>query len=454
MLSTFAKLIFGLGCLSVLPASPSAFTIAQTPNSTAPADNKTLTRYVDQQVGMTADEAVVFALAHNDELAAMRKEADAAGAMVKQARLRANPNLEASGTKQISGADNSVMVQGMLPLELGGRRNARILVAGREAVVREKAVADRERLLAAEVRNKFAEALAQAFKLKLVEDLLDTATQGFQLVRARVEEGKTPPLEENMTLVEVNRLRSTRETAAGKTEIVFLELRNLLGMKPEEPLPIRGDFENLMTPLTPRSEATTAALQNRPDLAGAKAMEELAEAQIEQARAEGRLDASISAGYQRMNTGFPLNGITDAGELRPIQDIFHYFTFGVTVQLPVRNRNQGAIEAAEANREAARMRRDFGELVVRREVAAAYARFESTARAMEIFRVGVRGQASTNLDVVRQTYELGARNLTDYLVEQRRFIELENEFIDQQLAVYQALVELLRATAAPELTGK
>ncbi|MCY7376688.1 MAG: hypothetical protein LH472_12075, partial [Pyrinomonadaceae bacterium] len=61
---------------------------------------------------------------------------------------------------------------------------------------------------------------------------------------------------------------------------------------------------------------------------------------------------------------------------------------------------------------------------------------------------------NANLQVVRQTYELGARNLIDYLIEQRRFIELENEFIDAQLAVYAARVEILRATNAPELIKK
>ena len=118
------------------------------------------------------------------------------------------------------------------------------------------------------------------------------------------------------------------------------------------------------------------------------------------------------------------------------------------------NRNQGAVAAAVAMRDAARNRREFGELVVRREVAAAFARYESSAKAMEIFRVGVRGQASANLDVVRQTYELGSRNLIDYLIEERRYIDLENEFIDMQLAVYNARVEMLRATNSPELTKK
>jgi outer membrane protein TolC len=52
---------------------------------------------------------------------------------------------------------------------------------------------------------------------------------------------------------------------------------------------------------------------------------------------------------------------------------------------------------------------------------------------------------------VRQTYELGSKTLLDFIGEQRRFIELENDFIDTQLAVYNARVEIARATASPEL---
>jgi cobalt-zinc-cadmium efflux system outer membrane protein len=425
--------------------------VIQSATTNAPSS---ITKYLDPSQGKTADELVAFALENSGELAAARKEIEAARALLKQARLRPNPSVEFSRQEQLGGKDNDTMIAGSLPLELGGRRRARINVAAAALTIREKEVANRERLLAAEVRAKFGEALAAALKLKLTEDLLETALNGFHLVQARVTEGRTPPLEENMTLVEVNRLRSMREIVAGKTEIAFLELRNLIGMKTEEPLRLRGDFKDLLAPLPTLGEATEQALRERPDLQGVRAAETLSEAQIEQARAAGKLDASASLGYGRNNFSFPVNGITDAGQLRPVQDVFHSLTFGVTFEIPVRNRNQGAIEAAVANSEATARRLEFAELTVRREVAASFARYTSSARAMEIFRVGVRDQAETNLDVVRQTYELGARNLIEYLVEQRRFIELENEFIDAQLETYLSRVEILRATNAPELIKK
>jgi cobalt-zinc-cadmium efflux system outer membrane protein len=253
-------------------------------------------------------------------------------------------------------------------------------------------------------------------------------------------------------LVELNRLRSLRETAEGKTQIEMLALRNLIGMTPDEPLRLRGDFNDVITPLSSIAEATERALSERPDLKLAKAAESFAEARIEQARTEGKLDASLTAGYQRMDSSFPLNGINDAGALSPIRSTFNYFTVGVSLDLPVRNKNQGTIEAAIAEAEGAKRRREFLELTVRREVASAYAQYNSAARAAEIFRVGVKDQANANLDVVRQTYELGSKTLIDYLGEQRRFIDLQNGYIDALLDTFKAHVEIERATATSTLT--
>jgi cobalt-zinc-cadmium efflux system outer membrane protein len=411
-------------------------------------------RYLDQTGGMTADQAVAAALENNGEIQALRKEVEAARALVKQAGLRPNPKVATSGAKQINGADNDQVAEVMLPLELGGRRAARIVVAQRELEIREFALANQERLLASEVRTKFGESLAFVKKLELTEETLTAAKQGYELVTARVNEGKIAPLEQNMFLVEVNRLVAIRETAEGKVEIAMLELRNMIGMKPEDPLRLSGDFENLITSLPPIADDTTRALNNRPDLQGAKAVEQLASARIEQAKSGGRIDASIKTGYQRMNSSFSVSGFDDHGILRPVQDIFHFFTFGVEIDLPVRNRNQGAIEAAVFDQDAARRRIEFGELTIRREVAAAFAKYNAAARSLSIVRGGVRDQSKENLQVIWQTYELGSRNLLDYIAEQRRFLDVENALVDAELETYEAKVEIMRATNAPELTKK
>jgi cobalt-zinc-cadmium efflux system outer membrane protein len=413
-----------------------------------------LSRYFDSTAGMSAEEAVAYALTHNSELLAARKEIEAARALVRQAALRANPMLDVERKEQLNGTDNDTMVGATLPLELGGRRSARILVAQRELEMKQQFLADRERLLAAEVKAKFGQALGEMLKLAFTENLLTTTDRGYRLVAARVTEGRTAPLEQNMVLVEVNRIRSVRETGEGKVQIALLELRNLIGMTPEEPLRLRGDLNPAVEPLPSLAVVTEVALRERPDVSAARAAEALAEAQIEQARSTGRFDASISAKYELMNFGFPQRGFDDAGRLVPINGRFHSVAVGVNLYLPVRNRNQGAIEAAVAEKEAATKRREFTELTVRREIAASFARYEQSMKAAEIYRVGVRDQANANLSVVRQTYELGSKTLLDFITEQRRFIEVETGFIESLLETYLARVEIERATASPKLINR
>lgn len=448
--SVVARQTFALVLMTSLTLLP-ATAYAQKPTTSEPPTTQTqtsLARYLDQTNGMTADEAVAYALAHNAELEAARKEINAARAMVQQARLRANPMLDVEGKRQVPlGRDNTIMAGITLPLELNGRVPTRIAVAEREVAVREREFANRERVLAGEVRMKFGEALAAALKLVFTDQLVEANQHSFDLIAARVVEGATPPLEQNMALVELNRLKSKRETVEGQVEVAFLELRNLIGMPSEQPLRIRGDFDHLIDQLPPVADATSQALRERPDLQGFRAVESLTVARIEQARAEGRWDASVTAGYERMHAGFPQFGTDDHGALAPIESNFHYLKLGVSITLPVRNKNQGAIEAAVADSEAAKARTAFAELTVRREVASAYAQYDRAVKAEEIFRVGVREPAKANLDVVRQTYELGSKTLLDYIAEQRRFIELENDFIEAQLAVYNARVEIARATA-------
>jgi len=422
------------------------------PSATAmTTQNSSLVRYLDPANGVTADQAVAYALAHNGELLAARSEVAAARAMVSQAALRSNPSLEFERKEQLGGGDNTSMISGMLPLELGGRRQARILVAQKELELKEQLFANSERLLAADARAKFGIALAEMLKLGFTEDLLASTDRGYRLVAAKVKEGRTPPLEENMVLVEVNRIRSGRETSEGKVEIALLDLRNVMGMKPEEPLRLRGDFDHLIDPLPLPAVATEDALRTRPDVQAARANEELAAAQINQARAQGRLDASLTGKFERMNSSFPQQGFNSAGQLVPVQGVFNSVAAGVRLELPVRNKNQGAIAAAVAETEAAKRRREFAELTARSEVATAFRRYERAARAMEIYRVGVREQASSNLNVIWQTYELGSKTLLDYIAEQRRFIELENGYIDTLLETYLARVDILRTAAEPKL---
>jgi cobalt-zinc-cadmium efflux system outer membrane protein len=400
-----------------------------------------------QPADVTVDELIARAIADNPELRAARAEIEAAAARVGQAALRPNPMLDLGGQKALS-PDSTLTVGVTLPLDLNGRKEGRVGVAEGELAVRRALLADRERRLRADVRLKAGELLTARRNLAVADELLQTNRDALALVRRRVTEGAAPPLDENLTLVEVNRLEAGRQLLASRLQVATLALEVQAGLAPAGALLVRGDLTAPPVVLA-RDEGVSRALARRPDLLAARAEASAAAARVRREEAEGRWDASVSIGYQRQDTGFALRGLTDSGGTRPIQDVFHYFGGGVSVVLPVRNRNQGAIAAARAETAAAERRRELMELVVRQDVEAAFAQHEAASRSRALYERGVRDVARRNLDVVREAYRLGRGSLLDVIAEQRRYIDIENGYTDVLKQVYDAAVEIERAVAAP-----
>lgn len=393
---------------------------------------------------MTVDELVAQALRQNAELAAARAEVDAAIGRLRQAGLRPNPMLDLGGQQNVSGPDNNVSVGLVVPLDLNGRKDGRVGVADRELAMKRAQVGDRERRLRAEVRMKAGEVLAAARNVQVTGELLEVNRTGLGLLQERVRSGAIPPLEGNLMQVEVNRLDASRQVLESRLEVLRLQLRALAGFAPESPLAVRGELEGPGVPLD-RDVGAARALAARPDLEAARTDVALAQARVRKEEADGRWDASVNVGYQRQETGFMLNGITDRGGTRPIQDVFHMVGGGVTITLPVRNRNQGNVQAARAEVRAAERRREFLELQVRQEVAAAFTQYDVARCSLALYARGVRDLARQNLDVVRQSHGLGRIPLLDVVAEQRRYIDIEMGYTDALKQAWDGAVEIERA---------
>jgi cobalt-zinc-cadmium efflux system outer membrane protein len=162
----------------------------------------------------------------------------------------------------------------------------------------------------------------------------------------------------------------------------------------------------------------------------------LADARIEAARREAGFDARLFAGYAEWGMSFPEQGI---------RDTFHYVTGGATITLPWRNKNQGAIAAAEAERAGAREQLNARELRSRAEIDAAIVRDREARRAVELYTASIRDLAQRNNDVILEAYELGGLRLTDLLDNQRRYLEIERAYTETLLKAYDARVALKRA---------
>lgn len=222
------------------------------------------------------------------------------------------------------------------------------------------------------------------------------------------------------------------------------QLKPLLAMGPGEPLLLRDSLESLTAAIViPRADAAVA--DSRSDVQQAEARVALADARVDQAQREGRTDLSLFGTYMRMDNGFPQRGFGPNGGLERVRGRFDYVAIGAAITLPLLNRNQGRVAAARAERLAAEARREAVERAAGAETAAADARNARAQQAVQGYRDGVRGLARRNLDVVRQTFDLGRATVFEVLAEQKRWLEVEQGYTEALREAWEARVALTRA---------
>ena len=64
------------------------------------------------------------------------------------------------------------------------------------------------------------------------------------------ETGGTPPLDRDLLEVELRRFEAERLLATGRADAAMVQLKQLLGMSPDEPLRLRETLESLVTAST------------------------------------------------------------------------------------------------------------------------------------------------------------------------------------------------------------
>jgi cobalt-zinc-cadmium efflux system outer membrane protein len=406
-------------------------------------------RYKDTAQGATVEDLIRRAMASNIDLAAARLEGERARARLNQARLIPNPTVEfeqTTGNLTGSTGERETSIGFSLPLEISGQRQSRINLARVELEATEAEIADRERRLAAEVRAAYAETLALIRELEITEGVNTLDTQMARIIEARVTEGDSAPIELNLLRVEVDRLKSRRALVEGRLQAAMLKLKTLAGIPASEPLRVKEDLAAplFVNPPASLEAALDIAMQTRPDLRLARFGEKLAESGLQLVRAQSRPDVTAFAKYSSVRSTFD---DTPAGVLR---DRDKLLTFGVSISLPVFNRNQGAKAEAQAAIIQAQRRREFLEQHIRAEVEGAYARLEAAQSAIETFEQGVLARSSQNVQSIRGAYQLGAYRMTELIAEQRRLLDSEREYTEALAERYKALADLVSAVGVKE----
>lgn len=439
------------GLLLCLSSSAQAQTAQSAPSPTQPNQpaapgspspqifERSSAQFLDA-TGLTVERLVETGLQRRADLLAIRQRLAAAEGRLIQAGLRPNPTLdvEYGSPRFLAGeAESDLSVGVSQTFELGGKRNRRRAVARLElAQVRAEVLAV-ERSFAAEARTAYARAVAAGRQLDRLESLIAANEELVRVTNARLNEGDVAPFDLNLVRLETERLRAQVIRSRAELEGEMISLRALVGFELNEPLQIAPLAERPPRLDLSLTEATEIALRERPDLQAARLGEELGTARIRLAEAQATPNVAASVRYSRNK------GIIDLPErIGGIAvDADNELTFGVSVDIPIFNRNQGEIAAATSERVQSVRQREFLEATVRRDVALAYLRYRAAAEGLVLYSTQIVPRAEASLRTLRAAYNLGEFSVFEIVNEQRRLIESETGLNDALRDYYAALAE-------------
>ncbi|HEV7312299.1 TolC family protein [Sphingopyxis sp.] len=388
---------------------------------------------------LTLDEAVALAGGSAPAAEAAAADVDAASAARRVAGLRPNPALSVEvenfvGTgpyNGVNGADITASVA--IPLELGGKRQARIAVADAAAHRAQIAQAIAQADIRFQVTELYIQASAAEVRVAIAEDQYRIAGDTARAATIRVQAGRASPLEQERA--EVARL--TAETEAEKArrfaDAARASLARRIGRPVTGPLDVAvlgGPGSGTMGPPRPVSAAGTLAL------AAADADLATADAGVELARSQRVPDLTVGPGVRR------LEATNDVAAV-----------FSVSVPLPLFNNGRAAVDQANAERRRADAQRRVTALDIEQKISDAEVEAANAAAAARVASGPALSSAMEAARIARIGYREGKFGQLELLDAERTLTEMRSASIEA-LASYQlAKARLERLTAPAPLEG-
>ena len=364
--------------------------------------------------GVTLQDVLSLALAHNPDLASFSIEVRAADARALQAGLRPNPELSVE-TENIFGraemrrfdsAETTLEISQLI--EVAGKRPKRMRVASLE---RDLAGWDYEASksdVLTETAKSFVDVLEAQERLALTEELLRLAEQVFDIVSQRVKAGKVSPMEETKAGVVLSNSRIERERARRALEAARKRLAVAWGSGTPTYEKVIGRLEP--AELVPPTEEMTRGILRNPDIA--RWDTELAQRRAEIALQEANRipDLSLGGGVRHFNE-------TDD----------RAFVLGASIPLPLFNRNQGEILASRHQLAKAKKERGAAEGKVRAAIAEIYGSLSTATTEIEILKTTIIPGAQSVFEAASEGYRLGKFGFLDVLDAQRTLFEAKGQ---------------------------
>ena len=367
-------------------------------------------------LGLTLAEAEQRAISHNPALTASEAAADAADGDARQAGLPANPEVgfsrENMGNDRLTGLDGPASTwQLSQKLDLTGQRGARRASAlGEAEAARSRLLRERE-LLRADVRSTWVDVVAAQQRVTFADELGRVTTSTRDAVAAQVKAGKVSPIE--LTRVEVAAaalqrraqivrlsLGAARQRLANLQGLASPDFGALPDVVPEAlPLPTEDDVRQRVPSSLWVHEAEARTKASEASLRAAKA-----------ARLSG---VTVSVGQTQFER---------AGESA--------WQMGVSVPLPLFDRNQGAVQAAEARVRQARAQTETTSQGLRTELEVLYPQVRTLEQQLNTFRQSVLPASEEAFSAVNKGYRFGKFGLLDVLDAQRALIDTRFDYLD------------------------
>ena len=362
-------------------------------------------------------EAIRLAVERNPALAAARQQSAVAAADELTAAQRPNPVFAISSEGLSAGQQpaplatwdrQELVVQLEQEVEMGGRRSLRRRSAAAAAAAGRAGYQDVARQVRLDVEHSYYHlVLARAEAASATESLAEI-DRIIAVNRAKYEQGEISGGE--LRRLEVERLRFTDDAFAAElaTRNARSTLLALIGAarldQPVEPL------DTLAPPAALPSAAdadalTTRAMAARPDVAAARHDQERARADTALQQALRLPNLSFAGGYRR---DFGENGLV----------------FGVSVPLPLFDRNAGGISRSNAEARLADARLRMVEASVSLEVRQALDAVDVARQRVEALEREYLKKSREALDSVAAAYRAGDAELIDFLDAQRSFREV------------------------------
>ncbi|RAI57999.1 TolC family protein [Roseicella frigidaeris] len=366
------------------------------------------------------------------------------------AGLRPNPGLTVSteniggsgGYRGLSAQETTFSLSQRI--ETGGKRQARIAAADRAVALTGLDVAAVRLDLVREVVRALAEAVASGRAVEIARERARLAEEVLRATRARVEAGREPPPQQRRAEVarETALLafeRSEREAAVALRSLAVLLAAPRLRVEPARaawfddlgPRPMEGG----------PAAAPPASPPGQLDRARLEALIDQRRAELELQRRNAVPDVEIAGGVRRYREA--------GGDTA--------FVLGLTVPLPLHDRNQGNILRAGAELTRAEAEAERGRLYLDAALADAERRLAQAWRAADALRRIVLPAAGEAAGAAREGYVAGKFSLLEVLDAQRALSDAREQLNAARLEVQQLRADIDRlrgrAEAAPPAPG-